>query len=239
MASTAAALMSSAARRLSSRSTVSAMVLREVSGSHKLTINGCQPSKNFEKGWTWDSKPFRVGGHSWRIKYHPHGHGEGHISLYLELDRSSAIDAASDVKFTFSVLDPSGNPVPKFTRAMTEPCSFPALSWSHGFRDFIRWEDLEESGCLKDDTFTVQCDITHTTDLAAVTSGDDDDAAAAAPANAAAGTGAQAARRKPPHRAPVEAEARGGRDRRRRRRGDVRRARVAPRRAVPRLKGGA
>ncbi|CAN6334413.1 unnamed protein product [Urochloa humidicola] len=194
MASTAAALMRTAAAGWLSRSaSTSAMVLREVSGSHKLTINGCKLSKNFKKGWTWDSKPFRVGGHSWRIKYHPHGHEEGHISLYLELDRGSAIDAASDVKFRFSVLDPSGNPVPKFTRAMTEPCSFPALSWSHGFRDFIRWEDLEESGCLKDDTFTVQCDITHTTDLGAAASGGDDAAAAAVPASAAVAPAAAAA----------------------------------------------
>ncbi|TVU27126.1 hypothetical protein EJB05_29706, partial [Eragrostis curvula] len=28
-----------------------------------------------------------------------------------------------------------------------------------GFRDFMRHEDLEESGCLKDDRFTVKCDI--------------------------------------------------------------------------------
>ncbi|CAL4898706.1 unnamed protein product [Urochloa decumbens] len=184
-ASTAAALMrTAAARRLSHYASTSAMVLREVSGSHKLTINGCQPSKKFDQGWAWDSKPFRVGGHSWRIRYCPHGDEEGHISLYLELDRGSAIDAARDVTFKFSVLDQSGNPVPKLTRAMTEPCSFPNLSWCHGFRDFIRWEDLEASGCLKDDTFTVQCDVTHTTDLGAAATFDDD--AAATPATAAA-----------------------------------------------------
>ncbi|RCV18846.1 hypothetical protein SETIT_3G336100v2 [Setaria italica] len=103
-----------------------------------------------------------------------------HISLYLELDRSSAVDAAGDVKFKFSLLDQSGNPVPKFTRATTKPCSFEGLSSHHGFRDFIRWKDLEESGCLKDDAFTIQCDVAFTTDLGGSTTND-----AAAPATAA------------------------------------------------------
>ncbi|XP_034586747.1 BTB/POZ and MATH domain-containing protein 1 [Setaria viridis] len=113
------------------------------------------------------------------LRYYPHAH-EGHISLYLELDRSSAVDAADDVKFKFSLLDQSGNPVPKFTRATTKPCSFEGLSSHHGFRDFIRWKDLEESGCLKDDAFTIQCDVAFTTDLGGSTTND-----AAAPATAA------------------------------------------------------
>ncbi|CAL4906018.1 unnamed protein product [Urochloa decumbens] len=128
-ASTAAALMkTAAARRLLRYASTSTMVLQEVSGSHKLTINGCQRSKNLNQAWAWDSQPFRVGGHSWRIKYYPQGHEQGHISLYLELDSGSAIDAARDVTFRFSVLDQSGNPVPKLTRATTEPRSFPHLS---------------------------------------------------------------------------------------------------------------
>ncbi|CAN6348035.1 unnamed protein product [Urochloa humidicola] len=71
MASSAAALMTAATRRLSSRSTASSMVLREVSGSHMLTIDGFRPSRNVHKGWCWYSKPFTVGGHSWRIRYFP------------------------------------------------------------------------------------------------------------------------------------------------------------------------
>ncbi|CAN6329410.1 unnamed protein product [Urochloa humidicola] len=168
MASTAAAMMRTvvATRRLSGSAiaSASAMALRPVSGSHKLSINGCQLFKNLEQGWAWDSKPFRVGGHSWRLKCHPNGH-EGHISLYLGLDRGSAIDAASNVMFRFSLLDQSGNPVPQFTRTATQAFSFHGFSLHHGFHDFIRWEDLEASGCLKDDTFTVQCDLAFTTDL--------------------------------------------------------------------------
>ncbi|CAN6334412.1 unnamed protein product [Urochloa humidicola] len=181
MASTAAALMRTvvATRRLSRSATAAAAatVPRPVSGSHKLSINGCQLLKNLDQGWAWDSKPFRVGGHSWRLKYHPNGH-EGHISLYLGLDRGSAIDAASNVMFRFSLLDQSGIPVPKFTRTSTQAFSFHGFSLHHGFHDFIKWEDLEESGCLKNDTFTVQCDLAFTTDLGSSNDG-------AAPASSA------------------------------------------------------
>ncbi|CAN6352003.1 unnamed protein product [Urochloa humidicola] len=184
MASTAATLMTAAGRRLSRSATTSAIVLREVSGSHKLSINGCKPFKNFDQGWAWDSKPFRVGGHSWRIRYLPNGH-QGHISLFLELDRGGAIDAASDVNFRFSLLDPSsGKPLPKFTRATTQPFSFHGFSSCQGFPDFIKWEDLEASGCLDDDdTFTVQCDLAFTTDLGSATEGNH--LAAATPATSA------------------------------------------------------
>ncbi|CAN6348034.1 unnamed protein product [Urochloa humidicola] len=167
MASTTAALMTAAARRLS-RSIASAMVLQEVSGSHKLTIDGCAPSKNIATGWYWDSKPFRVGGHSWRIRYYPDERDDGRtISFHLELDAgASKHDRTGSVKsIEFSVLDQSGNPVPEFTRAITGPCVFDCWSRSHGFRDFVKWKDLEASGCLKDDRFAVRCDVTVTADL--------------------------------------------------------------------------
>ncbi|TVU49768.1 hypothetical protein EJB05_01104, partial [Eragrostis curvula] len=63
------------------------------------------------------------------------------------------------VEFGFSLLDQAGNPVPKFTRATAKVCSF-NQSRRQGFADFIRHKDLEASGCLKDDKFTVMCDLT-------------------------------------------------------------------------------
>ncbi|CAL4898708.1 unnamed protein product [Urochloa decumbens] len=183
MASTAAALMTSAARRLT-RSTASAMVLRDVSGSHKLTIDGCTPSKNLHKGWAWISRSFDVAGHSWRIRYSPHEGDDGNtISLHLELDPRAGKhdDRTGAVKsIEFSVLDQSGNPVPAFTRAVTGPCAFGQRSRSHGFDNFIRWSDLEASGCLKDDRFSVQCDVTVTADLTELGVAYHDDGAAPA-----------------------------------------------------------
>ncbi|CAN6352007.1 unnamed protein product [Urochloa humidicola] len=157
-------MASAAARRLLRSTTTSSMVLREVTGNHKLTINGCKPSKVHPSSWSWDSKAFTLGGHTWRIRYYPNAK-DGHLSLYLELDRPrSAIKEASNVRFKFSLLDRSGNPVPQFTRAK-EACYFHTSDTFHGFPDFIKWDDLEASGCLDDDAFTVQCDLTFTTDL--------------------------------------------------------------------------
>nr|CAB3462314.1 unnamed protein product [Digitaria exilis] len=155
MASAAAA-----ARRLSRSTTASAMVLREVSGSHKLTIDGCKPSKALPCGWNWDSKPFPVGGHSWRIRYYPH-RSDGHVSLFLELHRASAIREAGHVSFKLSLLDPSSGE-PKLTRAMDwrnfscSPCGFYTSSRYHGFEQFVSWKDLDESGCVEDDRFTLR-----------------------------------------------------------------------------------
>ncbi|CAL4906022.1 unnamed protein product [Urochloa decumbens] len=210
MASTTAALMTAAARRLS-RSTASAMVLRDVSGSHKLTIDGCASSMDVAKGWAWFSRSFDVGGHSWRIRYTPHEDGD--ISLHLMFDdpRTSKDARTGSVKsIKFSVLDQSGNPVPEFTRTVTGPCAFDCWSRFHGFSCFIKWKDLEKLGCLKDDIFTVtvQCDLTVTADLAELgVAYDHEDGAAPASAGDGDGAGEQAARRAP-RRPHVDAEAR-------------------------------
>ncbi|GJM95452.1 hypothetical protein PR202_ga12189 [Eleusine coracana subsp. coracana] len=76
------------------------------------------------------------------------------------------------IKFKFSLLDQSGNPVPKFSHATTRFCSFSSYNTIHRFRDFIMKKDLEESECLKDDCFSVRCDITALKNLKKI---DDDD----------------------------------------------------------------
>ncbi|CAL4898709.1 unnamed protein product [Urochloa decumbens] len=206
--STATALMTAAARRLTSRPTASSMVLREVSGSHKLTIDGCRPSRKLRKGgwWWWSSKPFTVGGYSWRIRYYPHGQGHvdndgRHVALYLELNPTDdAINEANcDVEFKLTLLNQSGRPVPEFSRGTVRP--FIQQSRCHGFRDFVTWKDLEELGCLKDDRFSVRCDITVTADVAdlggAGAGAYDDDGGAAAPASAGDVARARVAMRSP------------------------------------------
>ncbi|CAN6356504.1 unnamed protein product [Urochloa humidicola] len=187
MASTTAALMAAAARRLS-RSTASAMVLRDVSGSHKLTIDGCAPSKNLAKGWFWFSRSFDVAGHSWRIRYTPHKGNDGQtIALHLEHDPRAASKKYNDKigsvrSIKFSVLDQSGNPVPEFTRTITGPCAFGSQQSFVGFDNFVTWKDLEASGAstLKDDRYAVQCDVTVTADLTELGVAYDDNGAAPA-----------------------------------------------------------
>ncbi|CAL4891709.1 unnamed protein product [Urochloa decumbens] len=194
MASTASALMT-AVRRLSSRCTASSMVLREVSGSHKLTVDGCKISKKLPTHESWRSKPFTVAGHSWRIRYYPHGGPYGDqsrdIGLYLELNPTTAIKEANcSVELKLSLLDQSGNPVPKFTRGYAVRAFKEWSGHTAGSHEFATWSDLEESGCLRGDRFAVRCDITVTTDVTqlggAGADDDDEDAAADAPAGTAA-----------------------------------------------------
>ncbi|CAL4906010.1 unnamed protein product [Urochloa decumbens] len=164
----AAALLSASARRLSRRSfggaarrlsttfsSASSLAVREMTGSHKFTIDGYTQSKRVIKSKGWTSPALDAAGSRWQIWYGPCGHedamGNQHISLYLHYlhpDHDAAAVAA-DVNFRFSLLDQSGNPVPEFTRATAELCSFNGdkqHGWRKGFDDFVTWSDLEESG---------------------------------------------------------------------------------------------
>ncbi|CAN6338573.1 unnamed protein product [Urochloa humidicola] len=165
MATAAAVLLSTAARRVSR--SASSIVTREVTGHHTLTIAGFAPSRKFKPDWSASSQAFDAAGHGWRITYHPNGKTwSEHVSLYLEPvnngggDGRRKVAATDPVEFTFSLLDPAGDPVPQYTRSSHGVSYFNKESMSKGFQNFIHWSDLEKSGCLKDDTFAVRCDIT-------------------------------------------------------------------------------
>ncbi|CAN6348022.1 unnamed protein product [Urochloa humidicola] len=158
----ATAAAASAARRVSR--SASSIVTREVTGHHTLTIAGFAPSRKFPAGWSSSSPAFDAAGHGWRITSQPNGKTWAeHVSLYLEPvhgDGRRKVSATDPVEFKFSLLDPAGNPVPHYSRSSQGVSYFNKESMSKGFHKFIHWNDLEKSGCLKDDTFTVRCDIT-------------------------------------------------------------------------------
>ncbi|CAN6343289.1 unnamed protein product [Urochloa humidicola] len=182
------ALLSAAARRCP-RPAASAIVRREVTGFHDLTIDGCAASRKFSKLEGAESQAFEAAGHSWRILFLPRGslrtRGRGYMSIYLELVNGGAHLDDDPVEFKFTLLGHDGCPVPEFSRSR-EACFFGRWtpSWWNfkGFSDFIKWNDLEESGYLKDDRFTIRCDIKVTRDYTEDVDVDDDGAAAAAPA---------------------------------------------------------
>ncbi|CAN6338580.1 unnamed protein product [Urochloa humidicola] len=188
-------MLSAAGRRLS-RSTASAIVWREVRGQHRLTIDGCVPSTKLPRDWSATSRPFEAGGYEWRIKYEPYGYGaswrDKYISVELVYDGGGG-HQTDPVEFAFSLLDGAGQPVPRFTRS-TAPeirCFAGDHRRKQGFPDFIRWKDLEDSGCLKNNRFAIQCDITVIKDWALSTNDDggDTNGGADAPAAAAAAAG--------------------------------------------------
>ncbi|CAL4898722.1 unnamed protein product [Urochloa decumbens] len=158
-----AALLSTAARRVSR--SASSIVTREVTGQHTLTIAGFAPSRKFKPDWSASSQAFDAAGHGWRITYQPNGKTwSEHVSLYLEPvnngDGRRKVAPTDPVEFTFSLLDQAGNPVPQYTRSSQGVSYFNKESMCKGFQKFIHWSELEKSGCLKDDAFTVRCDIT-------------------------------------------------------------------------------
>ncbi|XP_002443354.2 BTB/POZ and MATH domain-containing protein 3 [Sorghum bicolor] len=180
MATTAAALLSAAGRRLW-RSSASSIICREVSGRHRLTIDGCAPSTKLPRDWSATSKAFEAAGYTWQITYAPYGYGNSWRDKYISLQLVYGGHQRTDpLHFSFSLLDPAGDPVPAYTRS-AELCWFDGESVrKHGFLDFIRWEDLQHSGCLRDDRFVVQCDITVVKDWAVSAAAEDVAAAVAA-----------------------------------------------------------
>jgi speckle-type POZ protein len=159
-AATSAALLSTAARRLSR--SASSIVTRELTGHHNLTIEGFAPSRKFPADWTASTPAFDAAGHGWRITYRPNGNSwPEYVSLHLEpVDGGGRrqVAATDPVEVSFTLLDPAGNP--RYTRSLPGVSYFDGDEMSKGFQKFIHWSDLEKSGCLEDDTFTVRCDIT-------------------------------------------------------------------------------
>ncbi|XBI40725.1 hypothetical protein VPH35_125282 [Triticum aestivum] len=144
--------------------TASAVVAQTV-GSHILRIDGYSRTKRRGNGKCFDSDTFFVGGHCWRMQYYPDGLDErysGSISIFLRLDYP--IYGVSEViaKFRISLLDKNGNPVPSYTCNM-EPHAFSIERGGHrafGYEGLICHIDLERSDYLKEDVFSVRCDVT-------------------------------------------------------------------------------
>ncbi|KAL6641108.1 hypothetical protein ACP70R_019289 [Stipagrostis hirtigluma subsp. patula] len=133
------------------------------SGHHLLDVEGYSHTKELlPTGLCVKSLPFTVGGRSWRIWYYPNGYASSYaefISVFLVLDdRADANPPPGVVKARakLSLLDQAGRPVPSSTR------DIPLNDFSkegHGHPQFIRKAWLERSACLKDDRFTIRCDV--------------------------------------------------------------------------------
>ncbi|CAN6288191.1 unnamed protein product [Urochloa humidicola] len=168
--------------------TTSAIVACTASASHVLKIDGYSRTKGLATGVHLRSCSFRVGGHSWHLAYLPSGDipdRSDSISIYLVLDGVAAgtVGGAGPVlaQFSISLLDRAGRPAPTYARSgTTNQFNGPGAHW--GFPSFIRREVLEKSRHLnlKDDSFSLRCDVTVVTEFRA------EDAASIAAAAASA-----------------------------------------------------
>ncbi|TVT98192.1 hypothetical protein EJB05_56511, partial [Eragrostis curvula] len=141
--------------------TVSTISTGAVNGSHLLKISGYSCTKELlQNGKCAKSVSSNIGGRSWFIRYYPNGRQKedyDYISVYLDLE--SADEKEVKAKFTFILLDNDGVPVPSYS-SFSRIHTFTSKYSSWGYPRFIKKEDLEGSEHLKDDCFTIRCDIT-------------------------------------------------------------------------------
>ncbi|KQJ89141.1 hypothetical protein BRADI_4g23737v3 [Brachypodium distachyon] len=139
------------------------IVAGEERRTHLIKIDGYSRTKELlETGKFTTSIPFSVGGHSWAVKYFPNGckgatnYIPGYISLYLVPDLADANDVKA--KFSFSLLDKDGVPVPSYSQTSEHTFTSKVPDW--GFTKFIKHKELEGSAHLRGDSFRIRCDVT-------------------------------------------------------------------------------
>ncbi|XP_051212979.1 BTB/POZ and MATH domain-containing protein 2-like [Lolium perenne] len=137
------------------------------SGYHLLVVNDYSRTvQEIPTGETIMSGPFLVGGHKWCIYYCPNGEESGSsdfISLILSRDDDD-MEEAVEAKFEFSFVDQVEYQNPIYIRAI-ETFSFSSQSSFWGSLKFMKRDALERSAYLKDDCFTIRCDIMVCNDL--------------------------------------------------------------------------
>ncbi|XP_004980768.1 BTB/POZ and MATH domain-containing protein 1 [Setaria italica] len=134
-----------------------------VTGSHVLKIKRYSKTKEvLGVGESIKSSVFTVGGHRWYIEFYPHGYNEEEddcISFVLFLDHPDDDETSVKAKFWLILLDQAGEPVPGYSAAMGL-CTFSGAVPSYGCERFIVREELEAAPYLKDDSFSLRCDVT-------------------------------------------------------------------------------
>ncbi|XBI40726.1 hypothetical protein VPH35_125283 [Triticum aestivum] len=119
-------------------------------GSHVLRINGYSHTMGLGTGKFITSESFTVGGHRCY---------SASISIFLRLDHSDVDEVKA--KFRISLLDQAGNPV-RSNIPDGGPTTFSRRQGGHaewGVGTLIYRMDLERSDYLKDDVFSIRCDV--------------------------------------------------------------------------------
>ncbi|KAG0551541.1 hypothetical protein BDA96_01G432900, partial [Sorghum bicolor] len=146
----------------------SASTIVAASVYHVIKIEGYSNTLEAERSHQLSSCPFTSGGHTWHINYRPTGSRKSnteYMSFFLVLEEEDTTTTQVMARVTFSLLDQEGNPVPAYTFT-TQMCNF-SVNKSQGYENFIRRVDLERSGHLTDDSFSVGCYVVVTKEAAA------------------------------------------------------------------------
>ncbi|GJN20652.1 hypothetical protein PR202_gb08052 [Eleusine coracana subsp. coracana] len=143
-----------------SSGSASAIVTDAASGFHVLRIDGYSRTKStVPNGQCVESRPFRVAGHTWAIEYYPNGsHLEcaGYLSLFLFLKEPVAGGVVAQWEFSF--IDQVELQKPSHLCKLPES-TFDSVSSPWGYEKFVKKRLLERSDRLRNDCFTLRCDI--------------------------------------------------------------------------------
>ncbi|KAL6662223.1 hypothetical protein ACP70R_000082 [Stipagrostis hirtigluma subsp. patula] len=121
-------------------------------------------TKDLASGSCIKSARFAVGGRSWYIAYYPNGMRAGttaSVSLYLQLDDAAAAatdGADGDVKIRYKFILPAAEGSPRFISGEVE-CTVGRRRNAHGFERFVTRDELENSGCIRNDRLRIRCDL--------------------------------------------------------------------------------
>ncbi|CAL4979513.1 unnamed protein product [Urochloa decumbens] len=151
----------------------STLVADTVTGWHVFRIDCYSATKAHGVGKYRKSSTFNVGGHNWYLAYYPDGHEEYsdgiRFALFL-LDDPLIPNDGVNAQFMLSLLNQAGKPVPQYTvDCGTRRFTSKKPDW--GCSNFITWKYLESSVYLKDDSFSIRCDLTVVMDIRTVATG--------------------------------------------------------------------
>ncbi|CAN6305116.1 unnamed protein product [Urochloa humidicola] len=141
----------------------SSIVAHTARGYHIFKIDAYSLTKNLPTGDCIKSTLFTIGGHSWRIRYYPNGvdsETAAYISVFLNLGETVAKPVKAQYQFRIA------NEVVEDPMEYDETDSFEGHSgW--GYKMFMMREKLE-SEHLKNDSFSIRCDILVINEFSAV-----------------------------------------------------------------------
>jgi speckle-type POZ protein len=143
------------------------------SGYHLLVVNGYSSLvKDIPNGDCIESRHFRVGDYRWTLQCYPNGYGaeqDGFMSFYLFLDQGNVVDPVM-VQYEFSFVVDQVLQNQNYCPALLDGAKqtlrfFSRYPYSFSLPYLTKREIFEKSKYLKNDSFTIRCDIVITKDV--------------------------------------------------------------------------
>jgi speckle-type POZ protein len=129
------------------------------SGYHLLVVEGYSRTKaDFQNDKYIESRSFRVGGYLWLLRYYPNGFLGYPDFIAAALILAQDVATPVKAKYGFSFIDQADKQEPSHTHAR-KAHDFSVKNHGRGQAKLIRRDAFENSEHLKEDSFTIRCDV--------------------------------------------------------------------------------